>query len=119
MTEGDDVKLTQPRPGYGALMLTLPGPDRKRSLALYRYRVTYRNPTPAEPGCVMTWDVTGGRHPYQVALERTAGDRLRWHCSCADAVYRGEDDPAHVCKHVRGLVDTLPVAPPVRKAVAA
>jgi hypothetical protein len=85
---------------------------------MYQYRVTYRNPTPGESGCVMTWEVSGGRLPYQIALERTA-DGLLWHCSCADAVYRGEDDPAHVCKHVRGLIDTLPVAPPVRKAMAA
>ena len=27
---------------------------------------------------------------------------MRWHCSCADAVYRGESR-AHQCKHVRGL----------------
>jgi hypothetical protein len=114
-----NVKLTQPRPCHGLLILTLPGPDRRRSLAMYQYRVIYRNPTPAETGCVMTWDVSGGRLPYQISLERTADDGLLWHCSCADAVYRGEDDPAHVCKHVRGLIDTLPVAPPVRKAVAA
>ena len=113
------MKLAQPRPCHGMLIVTLPGPDRRRSLAMYQYRVTYRNPTPGEPGCVMTWEVSGGRLPYQIAVERTAGDDLRWHCSCADAVYRGEDNPEHVCKHVRGLIDTLPVAPPVRKAVAA
>jgi hypothetical protein len=86
---------------------------------MYQYRVTYRNPAPDEAGCVMTWEVSGGRLPYQIALERTGHGDLLWHCSCADAVYRGEDDPAHVCKHVRGLIDTLPVAPPVRKAMAA
>lgn len=113
------MKLTQPRPCHGLLILTLPGPDRRRSLAMYQYRVIYRNPKPDETGCVMTWDVSGGRLPYQISLERTTDGGLMWHCSCADAVYRGEDDPAHLCKHVRGLIDTLPVAPPVRKAVAA
>ncbi len=64
-----------------------------------------------ESGCVMTWEVSGGRLPYQVALERTASGKLRWHCSCADAVYRGEDDPSHACKHVQGLMDCLPEVP--------
>ena len=102
------MKHTQPRPGFGAMMVALPGPDRKRTLAVYRFRVTYRSPSPVEPGCVMTWEVSGGRLPYQVALERTASGKQRWHCSCADAVYRGEDDPSHACKHVRGLMDCLP-----------
>lgn len=102
------MKLIHPRPGYGVLALTLPGPDRRRTAACYYYRVTYRNPNPDEPGCLMTWEVCGGRMPYQVALERTLSGRVRWHCSCADAVYRGEDDPAHACKHVRGLMDCLP-----------
>jgi len=44
----------------------------------------------------------GGREVYQIALERQASGRLRWHCSCADAVYRGETR-AKPCKHVRGL----------------
>jgi hypothetical protein len=48
------------------------------------------------------WDVMGGRDIYQVALERLPGGRLRWHCTCADSVYRGEGGP-HMCKHVRGL----------------
>ena len=105
------MKLTQPRPGHGLLCLTLPGPNRKRSLSVYQYRVTYRNPVSDEPGCVMTWEVAGGRLPYQVALERTTSGRVRWHCSCADAVYRGEDDAKHVCKHVRGLAECLPAVP--------
>jgi hypothetical protein len=86
---------------------------------MYQYRVTYRNPSPGETGCVMTWEVSGGRLPYQVALERTSSNDLIWHCTCADATYRGEEDLNHVCKHVRGLIDTLPVAPPVRKSIAA
>lgn len=101
--------LPKPRPkGYGTMTVTLPGADRKRTPAAYSYRVTYRGPDALAPGCVMTWQVAGGRQPYQVALERTDAGRLKWHCSCADAVYRGEDDPHHACKHVAGLADCLP-----------
>ena len=105
------MTITQTRPTFAVLTLAIPGPDRKRTTALYQYRVTYRNPDPSEPGCVMTWEVSGGRLPYQVALERTPTGGLLWHCSCADAVYRGEDDPKHVCKHVRGLAEWVPVVP--------
>jgi hypothetical protein len=51
----------------------------------------------------MLWDVLGGREVYQVALERLPGGGMRWHCTCADAVYRG--DGQHQCKHVKGLVE--------------
>lgn len=109
-----------PRPAGALLMMVLPGPDRKRFLSAYVFRVTYRNPAAGETGCVMTWEVTGGRLPYQIALERTAAGDQRWHCSCADAVYRGEDHPSHMCKHVRGLVDSLPtISPPVLRTTAA
>jgi hypothetical protein len=81
---------------------SLPGPTRKRAPSAYCYRLTYRNPNPTEPGCVLLWDVDGGRQSYQIALERESAGTLRWHCTCADAVYRGEDAP-HLCKHVRGL----------------
>jgi hypothetical protein len=81
---------------------SLPGPTRKRLPSAYRYALTYRNPEPTAAGCLLLWDVQGGREPYQIALERERGGELRWHCTCADAVYRGEDEP-HVCKHVRGL----------------
>ena len=47
----------------------------------------------------MTWEVFGGRASYQVALEREWDGGLRWHCTCADAVYRDR-----VCKHIRGLI---------------
>src|SRR5579872_7400281 len=82
--------------------LVLPGPTRKRMPSPYRYRLTYRNPHPGEPGCALLWEIAGGRLPYQIALERGRRGDLRWHCTCADAVYRGENEP-HVCKHVRGL----------------
>jgi hypothetical protein len=86
----------------GVVFASLPGPTRKRERSPYFYRLTYHNPQPREPGCVLLWDVHGGRQAYQIALEREATGTLRWHCTCADAVYRGEDAP-HVCKHVRGL----------------
>ena len=101
------MKLTQPRPV--TITLTLPGPDRKRNWAAYSYRVSYRNPDATLPGCVMTWDVLGGRLPYQVALERTTTGEQRWHCSCADAIYRGDGNPAHRCKHIQGLLECLPL----------
>jgi hypothetical protein len=111
--------LNQPKPVLGLLTLVLPGTDRHRSHSLYQYRITYRNPDPVEPGCVMTWDVAGGRHPYQIAVERTDGGDVRWHCSCADAVYRGEDNPNHTCKHVKGLIETIPtIGTPVRQVSA-
>lgn len=98
------MKLAKPR--FTGMTATIPGPDRKRTLTDYRYRLTYRDAAPDGPGCLMAWDVSGGRLPYQVAVERTDGGQLRWHCSCADAVYRGED-VRHTCKHVRGLVESL------------
>jgi hypothetical protein len=81
----------------------VPGPDRKRSLRPYLYRLTYYSTNPEEVGCAMTWEVIGGRHSYQVALEREWDGTLRWHCTCADAVYRGEQK-GHLCKHVRSLL---------------
>lgn len=97
------------RSGFGQMKLALPGPDRKRAPAEYAFRVTYRGPDFTDTGCVMTWDVTGGREPYQVSLERTDAGGLRWHCSCADAAYRGDGDARHLCKHVAGLRDCFPV----------
>jgi hypothetical protein len=103
------MKLTNPiprTPRAGAVLSVLPGPDRKRTPAEYRFRVMYRNPRPTEPGCVMVWEVLGGRLPYQIASERTERGDIQWHCTCADAVYRG-DGTDHECKHVRGLLDVL------------
>jgi hypothetical protein len=82
---------------------SLPGPTRKRLPSPYCYRLTYRNPDPSAVGCALLWDVLGGRDVYQVSLERLGPGGLRWHCTCADAVYRGELGP-HICKHVRGLL---------------
>lgn len=110
------MKLTHPRlkTYAGHLVTELPGPSRKRTPSEYRFRMTYRNPT-ADDGCLMVWEVLGGRMPYQIACERT-GKAVRWHCTCADAVYR-EDEPHHRCKHVRGLVDTLAAVAPVPHCV--
>lgn len=94
----------------GILLKILPGADRKRLPGLYCYRVTYRSVDRDKPGCVMTWEVTGGRDSYQIALERVWPGQMKWHCTCADAVYRGELDTRHVCKHVSGLMECLPLA---------
>jgi hypothetical protein len=92
----------------GILLKMIPGPSRKREPAIYQYRVTFRNPLPDQPGCVMTWEVLGGRLPYQVALERRDDGGVNWHCTCADAVYRGELSLKHVCKHAKGLMECTP-----------
>lgn len=94
---------TTPSPIVAIVTVVLPGPTRKRELAPYWYRVTYRNPELSEPGCLMTWSVTGGREEYQIAAERTDAGELHWHCTCPDAVYRGAESHAHCCKHIHGL----------------
>jgi hypothetical protein len=93
----------QQRASFAIVTVVLPGPTRKRLPAPYQFRVTYRNPDTSEPGCVMTWSVTGGREEYQVAAERTDGGYLNWHCTCPDAVYHGTYRHAYCCKHVHGL----------------
>jgi hypothetical protein len=95
------------------LITMLPGPSRKRVQGLYQYRLIYRHPEPEAEGCLVLWQVTGGRQVYQIALQRDERKRLRWHCTCADAVYRGEKTAKHVCKHVQGL---LAFAPPMKAA---
>ena len=86
------------------LFALLPGPDRKRLTRPYGYRLTYRNPDADAAGCVMLWEVSGGRLDYQIALERDEAGRLRLHCSCADAIFRCESE-GRSCKHVRGLLN--------------
>ena len=95
--------VTQDNPGVLALVTVLPGPDRKRTASPYSYRLTYRNPDPQSAGCVMVWEVQGGRAAYQIAVERHAAGELRLHCTCADAIFRGENRE-HVCKHVTGFL---------------
>lgn len=91
----------------GVIAVALPGPTKKREPAEYRFRVTYRGTELHAPGCLMTWEVRGGRVPYQLALERTERGDTRWHCTCADFEFRGDDHPRYACKHVSGLVDVL------------
>jgi hypothetical protein len=86
------------------LFTLLPGPDRKRVVHRYGYRLTYRNHDAEAAGCVLLWEVRGGRQPYQVALERDEQGVLRLHCSCADAIYRCESE-GRLCKHARGLLE--------------
>lgn len=80
----------------------LPGATRKRAETPYRYRLIYRNPNPRESGCLLLWEVAGGRTSYQVALEKHANGRSEWHCTCADAIYRGSFTN-HLCKHILGV----------------
>jgi hypothetical protein len=96
------AKNTKKRLAPAVLFAALPGPTRKREPSPYCYRLTYQCNDPAAPGCVLMWDVLGGREEYQIVLERRQGGALCWHCSCADAVYRGDAGP-HQCKHVKGL----------------
>ena len=51
---------------------------------------------------MLLWEVGGGRMLYQVALERQENDQMTWHCTCADATYRGSFTN-HQCKHVQAL----------------
>jgi hypothetical protein len=96
--------LAEQAVGFPVLFTLLPGPDRNRRTVPYRYRLTYRNREPEAAGCVMTWEVSGGRLLYQIALERAANGKLCCHCTCADAVYRGETE-GHLCKHIQGLLE--------------
>lgn len=82
----------------------LPGPDRKRVPSDYVYQLRYRSTNPDQIGCVMLWEVHGGRSPYQIAIERDCSGEMRSHCTCADAIFRSHVE-GHVCKHVRGFLD--------------
>lgn len=113
------MTTTNPTTPFTLITVVLPGPDRKRTPAPYHFRVMYRNPEPGEPGCVMTWEVLGGREVYQVALERTDHDDHVWHCTCPDAVYHGEYHNAHHCKHVQGLLRLFESVRPRRERAAA
>lgn len=102
------------------LYAELPGPDRKRTLAPYAYRLLHKDLETQGPTCVMMWEVIGGRMPYQIALERDDFASLRLHCTCADHVYRGEEE-GRFCKHIRGLLDigrlTLAPSQPMERVV--
>ena len=81
----------------------LPGPGKRRAQQSYIYCLKYLNTTPELVGCVMTWDVHGGRLTYQIAVERTPKGELCCHCTCADAVFRAELE-GRSCKHVEGFL---------------
>jgi hypothetical protein len=100
--------ITTPTTDVGLMFTVLPGPDRQRSPQVYHFRSRYRAEHAAAIGCVASWDVIGGRQDYQIALERDDAGSLRWHCTCADAVYRSETEAGHVCKHVRALRAFVP-----------
>lgn len=86
-----------------SLEIHLPGPDRKRTAATYQYRLIYQNPDPEAVGCKLIWEVSGGRVPYQIAIERTDKGEVQSHCTCADAIFRAFE-ANHVCKHIQGLL---------------
>ena len=100
-----------PSPREGALSRSraLSGGDGPLAFGAPR-KPTYRNPDVQAPGCVTHWEVLGGRTPYQIALERDESGRHHWHCTCADAVYRAEEQ-GRVCKHVEGLFAFGPPLP--------
>jgi hypothetical protein len=85
------------------LQISLPGPERRRLAHSYTFRLTYVNPDD-RPGCQRIWEVTGGRQPYQITLERDAHGNLHLRCSCADAIFR-KDNEGRFCKHVFGLLE--------------
>jgi hypothetical protein len=114
--EPKQTELVQPV----VLYAELPGPDRKRTPAPYAYRLLHKDLDTQGPTCVMMWEVLGGRLTYQIALERDDVGSLRMHCTCADHVYRGEEE-GRFCKHIRGLLDigrlTLAPSQPVQRVV--
>jgi hypothetical protein len=86
-----------------SLRAELPGPDRKRQPTGYHYLLHYRARDPEQIGCVMLWEVSGGRTAYQIAIQRDEAGHIHSHCTCGDAVFRSHVE-GHVCKHVRGFL---------------
>jgi hypothetical protein len=82
----------------------VPGPDRKRTPRLYTFRLTYLNTDPSAVGCILQWEVSGGRLGYQIAVERDDAGNLTPHCTCADSSFRAEEE-GRLCKHIRALLD--------------
>lgn len=113
--------LRNPSDSPGVVTAILPGPNRQRRPTRYAYCVRYRNPDPRQPGCLITWDVLGGRDDYQIAAEWTLDNRIAWHCTCPDAIFRGSRHPARFCKHIHGLFTVLNIgsepnaSPPQRR----
>lgn len=76
------------------MVCVLPGPDRKRTDHLYRFRMVHKG-DPSDP-CQQVWQVDGGRQTYQVVLNHKG----MWECSCAAGVY-SKSGP---CKHAKCLM---------------
>ncbi|CAN5238784.1 hypothetical protein BH10PLA2_BH10PLA2_08510 [soil metagenome] len=93
----------EPEYDLAEILVSLPGPQRRRSPTPYRYRLVYINPE-KHAGCQRQWEVLGGRQPYQIALEKDPRGNLHLHCTCADAIYR-KDNEGRFCKHVLGLLE--------------
>lgn len=74
------------------MVCPLPGPTRKRTEALYRFRLIHLGG--AE--CRQLWQCDGGREVYQQALNG-AGE---WSCTCAADIY----GQGRRCKHVKCLM---------------
>ncbi len=98
MTEPENL---DPKPSE--LQIVLPGPERKREPSAYVYRLIHINQD-QRTGCQRIWDVLGGRQPYQIVLEKDPRGILQFHCTCADAIYR-KDNEGRFCKHVLGLLE--------------
>jgi hypothetical protein len=93
----------EPEINLPELQIVLPGPQRKREPCPYSYRLVYANPEQLA-GCQRIWEVLGGRQPYQIVLEKDPRGILQFHCTCADAIYR-KDNEGRFCKHVLGLLE--------------
>ncbi len=94
------MTLTAPRQ---TLLTLLPGVTRKRLPHVYQFRKTYTRTPACDTSCLATWDVLGGREVYQIASEQTSNGDVLWHCTCADATFRGKTR-YYRCKHVSGLL---------------
>ena len=65
------------------------------------FRLTYRSRDPKADRLYAALGRIRRRSEYQIAVEREEGGCVRWHCTCADWVYRNEDFPDYQCKHIR------------------
>jgi hypothetical protein len=72
----------------------------------YTFRRVFTAHPGAGEGCLGVWEVHGGHDRYQIALEAGVGGWRRWHCTCPDAIFRGER-LGRACKHVIALTKTL------------
>jgi len=86
----------------GVVFTSLPGPTRKREPSPYCYRLTYRNPQPREPGCVLMWAVGGKsiRSPWSAKRQGNCyGTALAPTPCTAAKMYRTLASMFAVCEH--------------------